>query len=150
MLMAKAAIPTSLRNKRASCDRLFRWSSFYQPTLDAAKPSFCIQLPPPNVTGTLHMGHAFNHTLMDILTRWHRMRGFDVLWQPGQDHAGIATQMVVERRMAERMGPRKTIELDASHASLASHPSEIADLIDEAVADIGAFFPRLATAIAAE
>ena len=58
-------------------------------------------LPPPNVTGSLHMGHAFNHTLMDILTRWHRMRGDDVLWQPGLDHAGIATQMVVERELAK-------------------------------------------------
>ncbi|MEL7414762.1 MAG: class I tRNA ligase family protein, partial [Pseudomonadota bacterium] len=63
--------------------------------------SFCIMIPPPNVTGSLHMGHAFNNTLQDILTRWHRMRGFDTLWQPGQDHAGIATQMVVERELAE-------------------------------------------------
>jgi valyl-tRNA synthetase len=68
-----------------------------------AKPDaepFSILLPPPNVTGSLHMGHAFNHTLMDVLARWHRMRGFDVLWQPGLDHAGIATQMVVERELA--------------------------------------------------
>ncbi|WP_209427322.1 valine--tRNA ligase [Pararhodobacter sp. SW119] len=63
--------------------------------------SFCIMIPPPNVTGSLHMGHAFNNTLQDILTRWHRMRGFDTLWQPGQDHAGIATQMVVERELAK-------------------------------------------------
>jgi len=62
--------------------------------------SFCIMIPPPNVTGSLHMGHAFNNTLQDILIRWHRMRGFDTLWQPGQDHAGIATQMVVERKLA--------------------------------------------------
>ncbi len=61
---------------------------------------FAILLPPPNVTGSLHMGHAFNHTLMDILARWHRMKGDDVLWQPGLDHAGIATQMVVERQLA--------------------------------------------------
>ncbi|MEX0969356.1 MAG: valine--tRNA ligase [Paracoccaceae bacterium] len=61
---------------------------------------FCIMIPPPNVTGSLHMGHAFNNTLQDILTRWHRMRGFDVLWQPGQDHAGIATQLVVEKQLA--------------------------------------------------
>src|SRR5687767_929141 len=60
---------------------------------------YCIMLPPPNVTGTLHMGHAFQHTLMDTLTRWHRMRGFAALWQPGTDHAGIATQMVVERNL---------------------------------------------------
>ncbi len=62
---------------------------------------FCMMIPPPNVTGSLHMGHAFNHTLQDILVRWHRMRGFDTLWQPGTDHAGIATQMVVERELAE-------------------------------------------------
>jgi valyl-tRNA synthetase len=69
-----------------------------------AKPgaeTFCIMIPPPNVTGSLHMGHAFNNTLQDILTRWHRMRGHDTLWQPGQDHAGIATQMVVERELAK-------------------------------------------------
>ncbi len=64
--------------------------------------SFCIMIPPPNVTGSLHMGHAFNNTLQDILVRWHRMRGHDTLWQPGQDHAGIATQMVVERMLAEQ------------------------------------------------
>ena len=63
-------------------------------------PTYCIVIPPPNVTGALHMGHALNATLQDILVRWHRMRGFDTLWQPGVDHAGIATQMVVERQLA--------------------------------------------------
>ncbi len=70
-----------------------------------AKPgasSFSILLPPPNVTGFLHAGHGFNHTLMDILTRWHRMKGDDTLWQPGLDHAGIATQLVVERQLSEQ------------------------------------------------
>ena len=62
-------------------------------------------IPPPNVTGVLHMGHAFNNTLQDILVRWHRMRGFDTLWQAGTDHAGIATQMVVERQLEERGEP---------------------------------------------
>ena len=62
------------------------------------KENFCILLPPPNVTGTLHMGHGFNQTLMDALTRYHRMRGDNTLWQPGTDHAGIATQIVVERQ----------------------------------------------------
>ena len=61
--------------------------------------SFCIVIPPPNVTGTLHMGHAFQDTIMDALTRYHRMRGEQTLWQPGTDHAGIATQMVVERQL---------------------------------------------------
>ncbi len=64
-------------------------------------PAFSVMIPPPNVTGSLHMGHAFNNTLQDILIRWHRMQGDDTLWQPGTDHAGIATQMVTEREMAK-------------------------------------------------
>ena len=68
---------------------------------------YSVMIPPPNVTGSLHMGHAFNNTLQDILVRWHRMRGFDTLWQPGTDHAGIATQMVVERELAKE-GRRRT------------------------------------------
>ncbi len=67
--------------------------------------SFSVMIPPPNVTGVLHIGHAFNNTLQDILTRWKRMQGFDTLWQPGMDHAGIATQMVVERQLAETQQP---------------------------------------------
>jgi valyl-tRNA synthetase len=63
------------------------------------KPAYCIQLPPPNVTGTLHMGHAFQQTLMDALIRYHRMRGFNTNWVVGTDHAGIATQIVVERQL---------------------------------------------------
>ncbi|MGX9355540.1 valine--tRNA ligase [Roseobacteraceae bacterium S113] len=73
-----------------------------------AKPgasTYCIMIPPPNVTGVLHMGHAFNNTLQDILIRWKRMQGVDTLWQPGTDHAGIATQMVVERTLAETQQP---------------------------------------------
>ena len=73
-----------------------------------AKPgaeAFSVVIPPPNVTGSLHIGHALNNTLQDILVRWHRMRGFDTLWQPGQDHAGIATQMVVERKLASEGKP---------------------------------------------
>ncbi|MCY0147094.1 valine--tRNA ligase [Hoeflea sp. G2-23] len=75
-----------------------------------AKPGaepYCIVIPPPNVTGSLHMGHALNNTLQDILVRFQRMRGRDVLWQPGMDHAGIATQMVVERQLAERKEPNR-------------------------------------------
>ena len=68
----------------------------------SGEPSFAIQLPPPNVTGTLHMGHAFNQTIMDSLTRYHRMRGFNTVWVPGTDHAGIATQIVVERQLQEQ------------------------------------------------
>ena len=72
--------------------------------------TFCIMLPPPNVTGSLHVGHAFNHTLMDILTRWKRMQGFDTLWQPGLDHAGIATQLMVEKELSDT-GQPKRVEL---------------------------------------
>jgi valyl-tRNA synthetase len=69
--------------------------------------TYCIMLPPPNVTGHLHVGHAFNHTLMDILIRWKRMQGFDTLWQPGLDHAGIATQLMVEKDLAETGQPKR-------------------------------------------
>ncbi|MFZ3285603.1 MAG: valine--tRNA ligase [Telluria sp.] len=72
---------------------------YFAATTHADKPSFSIQLPPPNVTGTLHMGHAFNQTIMDGLTRYYRMRGFNTAWVPGTDHAGIATQIVVERQL---------------------------------------------------
>src|ERR671914_132779 len=73
---------------------------------DRAKADpYCIVIPPPNVTGSLHMGHALNNTLQDVLCRFERMRGKDVLWQPGMDHAGIATQMVVERQLMETQQP---------------------------------------------
>ncbi|MDE2229702.1 MAG: valine--tRNA ligase [Alphaproteobacteria bacterium] len=75
----------------------------------SAKRPFCIAMPPPNVTGSLHMGHALNHTLQDILARFERMRGRDVLWQPGTDHAGIATQMVVERNLAAEKTDRRAL-----------------------------------------
>lgn len=79
-----------------------RWENegFFKPNMDASKDSYCICLPPPNVTGSLHMGHAFQQTIMDILIRYNRMLGKNTLWQAGTDHAGIATQMVVERKIA--------------------------------------------------
>ena len=95
------------------------WESkgYYKIGLDLKNPkSFSILLPPPNVTGTLHMGHGFNQTLMDILTRYHRMSGANTLWQPGTDHAGIATQIVVERQLDQEgisrheLGREKFIE----------------------------------------
>jgi valyl-tRNA synthetase len=97
--LAKSFEPAAIESRWAP---LWEASGIYQPTLDPAKPSFSIQLPPPNVTGTLHMGHAFNQTIMDSLTRYHRMRGFNTLWVPGTDHAGIATQIVVERQLQEQ------------------------------------------------
>jgi valyl-tRNA synthetase len=79
----------------------------------AGEPAFAIQLPPPNVTGTLHMGHAFNQTIMDSLTRYHRMRGFNTAWIPGTDHAGIATQIVVERQLQEQKISRHDLGREA-------------------------------------
>ena len=78
-----------------------RWeqAGHFDTKVDADSDNYCIVIPPPNVTGSLHMGHAFQHTIMDALTRYHRMRGHNTLWQPGTDHAGIATQMVVERKL---------------------------------------------------
>ena len=96
--LAKSFEPAAIESHWAP---LWEQSGMYAPTLDASKPSFSIQLPPPNVTGTLHMGHAFNQTIMDSLTRYHRMRGFNTLWVPGTDHAGIATQIVVERQLQD-------------------------------------------------
>ena len=78
---------------------MYRSPGILQAKLESDKPAYAIMLPPPNVTGTLHMGHAFQDTLMDALTRYHRMRGDNTLWQPGTDHAGIATQIVVERQL---------------------------------------------------
>ena len=104
--LAKSFEPAAIEAKWASA-----WAApgLFAPTLDSAKPSFSIQLPPPNVTGTLHMGHGFNHTIMDALTRYHRMRGFNTLWLPGTDHAGIATQIVVERQLQEEGKSRHDI-----------------------------------------
>jgi len=96
--LAKSFEPAALE---AHWGPLWESAGLYEPTLDKARESFCIQLPPPNVTGTLHMGHAFNQTIMDSLTRYHRMRGHNTLWVPGTDHAGIATQIVVERQLQE-------------------------------------------------
>src|SRR5438270_13323116 len=96
MELAKAFDPQGIESRWYS-----RWESkgYFGAGFDESRPSFSIQLPPPNVTGPLHMGHAYQQTLMDILTRYHRMKRENVLWQPGPDHAGIATQMVVERHL---------------------------------------------------
>jgi len=74
---------------------------YFEPTYDKDKPKFSIVIPPPNVTGALHIGHALNNTIQDVLARYKRMDGYDVLWVPGTDHAGIATQNVVEKEIAK-------------------------------------------------
>lgn len=95
--LAKSFDPKTIESKWYE---FWEGQGYYGAGLDTSKQdSFCILLPPPNVTGTLHMGHGFNQTLMDALTRYHRMRGDNTLWQPGTDHAGIATQIVVERQL---------------------------------------------------
>ncbi|SDY33780.1 valine--tRNA ligase [Nitrosomonas sp. Nm58] len=88
-------------------------SGYFRPTNEKGAAAYCIVLPPPNVTGTLHMGHAFQHTLMDALIRYHRMLGHNTLWQPGTDHAGIATQIVVERQLDQENIDRRELGREA-------------------------------------
>ena len=108
--LAKSFEPAAIEARLAP---LWERSGACQPTLDAAKPSFCIQLPPPNVTGTLHMGHGFNHTIHDgRADALPPHAGFNTLWLPGTDHAGIATQIVVERQLQDA-GPRAMIGREA-------------------------------------
>jgi len=105
MQLAKSFEPRTIEGKWYAY-----WEShgLFKPSMRDDVPAYCIQLPPPNVTGTLHMGHAFQQTLMDVLIRWHRMRGDNTLWQVGTDHAGIATQIVVENQLkAEGMSRRE-------------------------------------------
>ncbi|MDQ3789183.1 MAG: valine--tRNA ligase, partial [Actinomycetota bacterium] len=92
-----------------------RWvdAGYFSPDPDSDAPAFCIVLPPPNVTGSLHMGHALDHTLMDALTRRRRMQGYATLWQPGMDHAGIATQNVVERELSREGKTRHDLGREA-------------------------------------
>ncbi|MEL0271065.1 MAG: class I tRNA ligase family protein, partial [Gammaproteobacteria bacterium] len=95
--MEKTYDPKVIENRFRS---FWEDNDFFSSNLNShSSKSYCIMLPPPNVTGSLHMGHAFQHTIMDILTRYHRANGDQTLWQPGTDHAGIATQMVVERQL---------------------------------------------------
>ncbi len=96
MELAKSYAPQEIEQRWY---QFWKENQYFVATLDEQKEAYCIMLPPPNVTGTLHMGHAFQSTIMDMLIRYQRMQGKNVLWQPGTDHAGIATQMVVERQL---------------------------------------------------
>lgn len=100
MELAKTYTPRDIETKWY---QYWESSGYFKPSFDEnalqLKQNYCILLPPPNITGTLHMGHGFQHTLMDILVRYHRMCGYNTLWQPGTDHAGIATQIIVERQL---------------------------------------------------
>jgi valyl-tRNA synthetase len=107
MDLAKSFEPAEIE---ARWYRVWEESGYFRAGLDESNPKrFCILLPPPNVTGTLHMGHAFQQTLMDALVRYHRMLGYNTLWQPGTDHAGIATQIVVERQLEQEGTSRQAL-----------------------------------------
>ena len=110
MTLAKSFEPAAIESRWYSS---WEKAGYFRAGLDESRPSYCILLPPPNITGTLHMGHAFQHTLMDALTRYHRMSGFSALWQPGTDHAGIATQIVVERQLEQEGSSRQAVGRDA-------------------------------------
>ena len=124
-----------------------KWYSFWESTgaftadPESGRPPFSMVLPPPNVTGSLHMGHALNHTLPDIIARWRRMQGFDVLWLPGTDHAGIATQNVVEKQLAAEGKTRHDLGREAfdarvwdwvreSHGVITSQMRKLGDSVD--------------------
>ncbi len=106
MELAKSYQPQAIERKWYP---LWESGGYFAPSMDPRAASFCIQLPPPNVTGTLHMGHGFQHTLMDILIRYHRMKGDNTLWQAGTDHAGIATQIVVEQQLKSEGSSRQEL-----------------------------------------
>jgi valyl-tRNA synthetase len=109
--LAKTFEPAAIETRWYST---WEQNGYFRAGLDESNPRrYCILLPPPNVTGTLHMGHAFQHTLMDALTRYHRMRGYNTLWQPGTDHAGIATQIVVERQLEAEGSSRRALGRNA-------------------------------------
>ena len=100
--LPRASLPSQYAPAEVESARYERWvaDGRFRAEADSDKPAFCIVIPPPNVTGNLHVGHAFEHTLIDAVIRRKRMQGFEALWQPGMDHAGIATQNVVERKLA--------------------------------------------------
>lgn len=109
MTVDKAFDPSVIEDKWC---QIWEEGGYYKPTASPDNKSYCIMIPPPNVTGSLHMGHAFQDTIMDALIRYHRMQGDQTLWQVGTDHAGIATQMVVERQLQQRGSSRHELGRD--------------------------------------
>jgi valyl-tRNA synthetase len=116
-----------------------RWAErgYFTADVESGKPPFCLVIPPPNVTGSLHIGHAFEHTIMDALTRWRRMSGDDTLWLPGMDHAGIATQNVVERELALEGRSRHDLGRDAFVARVWQWKAEFGGRILEQMRRLG-------------
>ncbi|MDR4484451.1 MAG: valine--tRNA ligase [Nitrospirales bacterium] len=121
-----------------------RWGSYwmehqlFQPDLDSQSPSFCLVIPPPNVTGSLHIGHALNTTIQDIIVRWRRMQGLKTLWVPGTDHAGIATQNVVERQLAQEGHSREYLGRSAFIDRVWKWRHQSGDTIIEQLKQLGA------------
>lgn len=113
-------------------------SGVFGASADGNAQPFAVMMPPPNVTGSLHMGHALNMTLQDVLTRWHRRRGRDALWQPGTDHAGIATQMVVERQLAGEGTDRWSVGREAFIDRVWAWKAESGGMITDQLRRLGA------------
>src|SRR3954454_16242708 len=111
---------------------------FFTPILDGERPKFSIVIPPPNVTGRLHIGHALVNTLQDILVRWKRMSGFNTLWMPGTDHAGIATQMMVDRLIAAEGKTRFDLGRDKFLERVWKFKEENSDFIKHQLTRLGA------------
>jgi valyl-tRNA synthetase len=110
----------------------------FQADADSARPMFSLVIPPPNVTGSLHMGHMLEHTQIDIIVRWKRMQGLNTLWLPGTDHAGIATQMVVERQLAEQKLDRRTLGREAFEKKVWEWKAQSGDTIKKQMLRLGA------------
>ncbi|QPJ63903.1 MAG: valine--tRNA ligase [Candidatus Nitrohelix vancouverensis] len=118
--------------------RYWEENGYYRADAEQAGPPYSIVIPPPNITGSLHIGHAFNNTLQDILTRWKRMLGFNALWQPGTDHAGIATQNVVERQLRAEGTDRQTLGRDAFIERIWTWRKESGGTIERQLRKLGA------------
>ena len=116
-----------------------RWAEQGLFTAQPESPAdpFCMVIPPPNVTGNLHIGHVLVYTLHDIVARWRRMQGRDVLWLPGTDHAGIATQMVVERQLAEEKTSRQELGREAFEARIWQWKEQYGNSITRSLRELG-------------
>ena len=134
-MLDKSFDPKSVEAKHYS-----NWekSGYFTAPVDASKEPYCIMMPPPNVTGSLHMGHALTFTLQDVLTRYHRMSGKDTLWQPGTDHAGIATQSLVERMLDKEGSSRHTLGRDKFLERVWAWKGESGGMITDALRGLGA------------
>ena len=122
-------------------------SGYFAPHANPSGEPFCIVMPPPNVTGELHLGHALTASLQDALTRWHRMRGDPTLWLPGKDHAGIATQWVVERALAEEGTNRHDLGRDAFEQRVWEWVERYGNTIDEQHRRLGGFVRLVASPV---